>query len=82
MYVNPNPTTGGNIGINPVYPQHVCPHCGRCRHCGQGAQQPPYYPQRSDKCPYPLEFCRWLHRNFDGLVEAINSHRLFEFETW
>jgi hypothetical protein len=39
--------TGGNIGMNPTYPQtpeHVCPHCGRCRHCGQGAQHP-YYPQ-------------------------------------
>jgi len=36
----------------------------------------------ANQCPYPLEFCRWLHRNFDGLVEAINSYRLFEFETW
>lgn len=34
-------TTGGNIGI--AYPEHVCPHCGRCRHCGQGAQ-PSYQP--------------------------------------
>jgi hypothetical protein len=36
----------------------------------------------SDKCLYPLDFCFWLHRNFDGLVEAINTYRLFEYDTW
>lgn len=36
----------------------------------------------SDKSPYPLEFCFWLARNFDGLVAAINSNTLFEFQTW
>ena len=32
--------TGGNISATP---QHTCPHCGRCLHCG-GAPQP--YVQR------------------------------------
>jgi hypothetical protein len=31
---------------------------------------------------YSLDFCLWLHRNFDGLVHAINTHTLFEFDTW
>lgn len=30
-------------GIQLPQDSGVCPHCGRCRHCGQGAQ-PPYYP--------------------------------------
>lgn len=35
-----------------------------------------------DCTEYPLDFCLWLHRNFEGLVHAINAHRLFEFEAW
>jgi hypothetical protein len=30
----------------------------------------------------PLDFCLWLHRNFDGLVIAINGNRLGTFQAW
>ena len=36
--------TGGNIAATP---QHTCPHCGRCLHCGGAPQlyvQLPFYP--------------------------------------
>ena len=29
-----------------------------------------------------LDFCFWLSRNFDGLVEAINAGTLHSFSTW
>lgn len=35
-----------------------------------------------DEHPYPLDFCMWIHRNFDGLVTAINTYTLFEYVTW
>lgn len=34
----------------------------------------------SDKSLYPLDFCIWLHRNYENLVAAINSNTLFEFQ--
>ncbi len=36
----------------------------------------------SDESPYPLDFCMWLHRNFDGLVLAINAGTLHTYDTW
>jgi len=36
----------------------------------------------SPETPYTLDFCQWLHRNFDGIVEARNNYLLFEFSTW
>ena len=56
--------TGGNLGINPVYPQpapHRCPNCGACPNCGRYLAPPrpfvpwPNYPQPyiGDPWPYP-----------------------------
>lgn len=39
-------------------------------------------PTSSPETPYTLDFCLWLNRNFDGLVEARNNYLLFEFATW
>lgn len=36
----------------------------------------------ADEHPYPLDFCLRLHRNYDGLLDAIKAHTLFEYTTW
>lgn len=35
-----------------------------------------------DNTVVPLDFCFWLHRNFDSLVRAINERRLATFVAW
>ena len=32
-----------------------------------------------EDCPYPLDFCVWLHRNFDGLLTAIHAGTISQF---
>ena len=29
-----------------------------------------------------LDFCAWLHRNFDALVESINAGTVHSYSTW
>jgi len=44
-----------------------------------------YATTTTGKCepsPITLDFCLWLHRNFDGLVDAINERRLSIFLAW
>ena len=36
----------------------------------------------SPNTPYTLDFCPWLHRNFDAIVEAINADAVHSFSTW
>ena len=50
--------TDGNVTGNvyiPNQPDHVCPHCGRCKHCGQPAPPVinPVYPQPIVFLPNP-----------------------------
>jgi hypothetical protein len=47
--LSPLGATGGMIGGSnlPETPEHVCPHCGKCKHCGQ-----PNVPQFPYTVPY------------------------------